>query len=197
MVKLEMENRALEEATKHAQAVETTKKLVNQNPNNQKDFQASLRTQSGVGATGDLSSTRTFVSKLTSANVLGEGKPSLKTQQILKLRMQNEDKAARTQQTREIQAELESEKKQKYEQTLMSTNRKLLSFQEQKESDLQMKQERIDKRLQDVAKNQKLLDLDREVKNQRLQEKLQKQSTFAEASQRKKLDDLEAKFDYV
>ena len=57
----------------------------------------------------------------------------------------------------------------------MSTNRKLLSFQEQKESDLQMKQERIDKRLQDVAKNQKLLDLDREVKNQRLQEKLQKQ----------------------
>ena len=61
--------------------------------------------------------------------------------------MQNEDKAARAQQTREIQAELESEKRQKYDQTLVSTNRKLLSFQEQKESELQMKQERTDKRL--------------------------------------------------
>lgn len=79
MVKLEMENQALEEATKHAQKVETTKKLANMNPNQQKDFQASLRSQTGLGATGDLSSTRTFVSKLTSINVLGEGKPSLKT----------------------------------------------------------------------------------------------------------------------
>ena len=38
MVKLEMENQALEEATKHAKKVETTKKLANMNPNQQKDF---------------------------------------------------------------------------------------------------------------------------------------------------------------
>ena len=84
---------------------------------------------------------------MTSANVLGEGKPSQKTQQILKLRMQNEDKAVRSAQLREIQAELENEKKLKYEESMMSTNRKLMSFQERKEAEMQMKQERLDKRL--------------------------------------------------
>ena len=38
MVKLDMENKALEEATKVAQKVETTKKLASMNPNHQKDF---------------------------------------------------------------------------------------------------------------------------------------------------------------
>ena len=90
---------------------------------------------------------------MTSANVLGEGKPSQKTQQILKLRMQNEDKAVRSAQLREIQAELENEKKLKYEESMMSTNRKLMSFQERKEAEMQMKQERLDKRLQDVHTN--------------------------------------------
>ena len=78
MVKLEMENQALEEATKEANKIEATKRLATQSSVG-KDFNASLRSQTGIGATGDLSSTRSFVSKLTSANVLGEGKPSLKT----------------------------------------------------------------------------------------------------------------------
>ena len=35
----------------------------------------------------------------------------------------------------------------------MSTNRKLLTFQERKEAEMQMKQDRIDKRLNDVQTN--------------------------------------------
>ena len=106
MVKLEMESQALEEATKLANKIETTKKLANPSGQDPKDFNKSLRSQTGLGASGDLSSTRSFISKfptkLTSANILGEGKPSQKTQQILKLRMQNEDKAVRSAQLREI-----------------------------------------------------------------------------------------------
>ena len=182
MVKLEMESQALEEATKLANKIETTKKLANQNSQGPKDFNQSLRSQTGLGASGDLSSTRSFISKLTSANVLGEGKPSQKTAQILKLRMQNEDKAVRTAQLREIQAELETEKKLKYEESMMSTNRKLLSFQERKEAELQMKQERTDKRLNDVHTNISLINQEKQKKNLLLANKLETQSIRAEMS---------------
>ena len=53
--------------------------------------------------------------------------------------MQNEDKAVRTALMREAAAELENEKKQKFDESLNLTNRKMLNFQERKQSDLQMK----------------------------------------------------------
>ena len=78
----------------------------------------------------------------------------------------------------------------------MSTNRKLLSFQERKEAEMQMKQDRLDKRLQDVHTNQSLINQEAQKKNLLLANKLENQSIRTEMSQRKQLADLEAKFAY-
>ena len=51
MVKLEMESQALDEATKLANKIETTKKLASQsNGQGPKEFDKSLRSQTGLGA---------------------------------------------------------------------------------------------------------------------------------------------------
>ena len=68
---------------------------------------------------------------------------------------------------------------------MMSTNRKLLTFQERKEAEMQMKQDRIDKRLNDVQTNQTLISQETQKRNMLLANKLESQSIRAEMSQRK------------
>lgn len=76
-----------------------------------------------------MSSTRTFINKLQSANVLVDGlTTSRKTEQLLRLRAQNEEKTIRTMQLKELKDEEQKMRESKFEESMMSTQRKLISF---------------------------------------------------------------------
>ena len=110
--------------------------------------------------------------------------------------MQNEDKAVRTALMREAAAELENEKKQKFDESLNLTNRKMLNFQERKQSDLQMKQEALEKRMSNVKDKQATIDQYNSRNQEKLLDKMNKQEIQVEATMRQKQSDLDAKFSY-